>query len=502
MSEQCQRALPASIPRSDHAVVELGCVSNTGAATVDHKPQPSAAKLPQFSAFSLTLIILPGTLLGTIDQGVVDVSLVTIAKDLGTPMHTTQWVMLVYLLVMASTQVTAGRLGDRYSKPFMYQLGVLIFTFSSAGCGLSTSIETLIAMRAVQGLGSALMSSNSLAMIKCFTKPEEASIAMGYAGSAIGLGVSLGPPLGGLLTRAFGWPSIFFINMPLGVLAFAIVRCKLPNTPGSAAVSLDPVGSLLIFASVGGSMVTLSAAQGQAVEVTMAMALGSLLLLGTLGLWLRYSPRPIIPRPVLASWPIRCSLFAGCGLYFGVALARFMLPFYLQTVMGWNQTETGLAMMCQPVTLLLVGLVSGRLVRRIGSTAQTALSLFLLAAAILLLGAGLGSIVPMGASMVLLAMGQSLFNPANQAFVMACAVQDQLSVVGALVGMCRSVSLPLGIVCCTTLLFALSAIAVDNNSAARITVWLYLLPTSLAFAVTLMRGEPRKATAPMTTPSS
>ena len=275
-------------------------------------------------------------------------------------------------------------------------------------------------------------------------------------------------------------------------------------------------------------MVTLSAAQEQAVEVTMAMALGSLLLLGTLGLWLRYSPRPIIPRPVLASWPIRCSLFAGCGLYFGVALARFMLPFYLQTVMGWNQTETGLAMMCQPMTLLLVGLVSGRLVRRIGSTAQTALSLFLLAAAILLLGAGLGSIVPMGASMVLLAMGQSLFNPANQAFVMACAVQDQLSVVGALVGMCRSVSLPLGIVCCTTLLFALSplppmpdgygtrgvgssapvtngataAIAVDNNSAARITVWLYLLPTSLAFAVTLMRGEPRKTTAPMTTPSS
>ena len=507
MSMERQAALPASVVRSDHAALELEV--------------PAPRVLPQYSAVSLILIILPGSLLGTIDQGVVDVSLVTIANDLGAPMRTAQWVTLVYMLVMASTQITAGRLGDRYSKPRLYEIGLIIFTVSSAGCGLSTSIEALIAMRAVQGLGASIMGAITLSLIKSYTRPEEASIAMGYAGSLIGLGIGVGPPLGGLLTRAFGWPSVFFINLPLGVVALFTVRLKLPDTPTSPSVSLDPVGSVLIFASNGATMYTLSASQEQPAKLTVAMATGSLLLLATLALWLRHAARPIIPRPVLASWPIRCGVLSACGLYFGVALARFMLPYYLQTAMGWSQAGTGVALMCQPVTLLLVGLVSGRLVKRIGATAQTALSLLLLAAAVLLLGAGLGSIGLMGGSMVLLAAGQSLFNPANQGFVMACAAHDQFSVVGALLQMCRSVSLPLGIVCCTTLLSALSpatpslapigasdsapspssssgstaTMGIDtvDVGAARITVWLYLLPTAAAFAITLMRGEPRKA---------
>ena len=521
--------LPSSVPRSDQAVVELSQIGDEAAvdgeaAVGGEEGQPVGSdamadpqrhivpKLPKYSATSMILTILPGSLLGTIDQGVVDVCLVTIANDLNAPMHTAQWVLLVYLLVMASTAITAGRLGDRYSKPRMYQIGLLIFTASSAGCGFSTSIEMLIAMRAVQGLGSSLMGSNSLAMIKYFTKPEETSIAMGYAGSLVGLGMSLGPPLGGLLTHAFGWQSVFFINLPVGVLALVTVHCRLPDTPAGRNVSLDPVGSLLVFAAIGGSMFTLSISHGQSAERTLGMALGSLLLLGTLVLWLRYAAKPLIPRPVLASWPIRCGLLSACGLYFGVALARYMLPLYLQTAMGFTQAHTGLALMCQPVTLLLVGLGSGRLVKRIGAKAQTALSFLFLAAAVLLLGVGLGSFALMGGSMVLLAMGQSLFAPANQGFVMACAADDQLSIVGALIGMCRSVALPLGIVCCTTLLTALSsspspkntvdhtklsspstaaAIAIDS-SAARITVLLYLIPTAAAFVITLCRGEPRK----------
>ena len=90
-------------------------------------------------------------------------------------------------------------------------------------------------------------------MIKCFTKPEETSIAIGYTGSLIGLGMSLGPPLGGLLTSAFGWQSVFFINLPIGALALAIVRWRLPDTPGSRRVSLDPIGGLLTFTSIGGA---------------------------------------------------------------------------------------------------------------------------------------------------------------------------------------------------------------------------------------------------------
>ena len=285
--------------------------------------------------------------------------------------------------------------------------------------------------------------------------------------------------------------------------------CPLPDTPASGGVSLDPVGSVLTFASVGGSLFTLSAAQEQEAATSLWMAVGSALLLLLLALWLRCAARPLVPRPVLASWPIRCGVLSACGLYFGVSLARYLTPLYLQLGMGWSQADTGLAMLCQPLTLLLGGLGSGRLAARLSARAQTALSLLLLAAAILLLGAGLGSFWPMGASMVLLAAGQSLFQPANAGFVLAFAAQDQLSVVGALLGMARGIALPLGIVCCNALLSALSpphaasldeknasstaATAAIDAGAARTTVWLYLLPTAAALAVTLMRGKPPEA---------
>ena len=144
-----------------------------GALPGVHQHSDAEAQLPQYSALGMICTILPGSLLSTIDQGVVDVCLVTIAKELETPMHTAQWVMLIYLLVQASTQVVAGRLGDRYSKPRMYQIGVLVFTGSSAGCGFSRSVEALVAMRAIQGLGSALMST-----INAYERPAHATLRL------------------------------------------------------------------------------------------------------------------------------------------------------------------------------------------------------------------------------------------------------------------------------------------------------------------------------------
>lgn len=509
LSAERKPTLPSSVPRSDQ--------TNESVTISAHAI--GVAALPRYSAVTMTVIMMPGILMGSVDQGIVDVCLVTIANTLNAPMHKTQWVLLVYFLVTASLQVTAGRLGDRHSKSRMYQIGLLMFAGSSAGCGFSTSVEALIAMRAMQGVGNALMGSNSLAIIKSFTKPEEITIAMGYASSLIGLGMSLGPPLGGLLTHAFGWPSVFFINVPLGVLALLLARCRLPDTPASPAVSLDPVGSALVFVSVGSGMFALSASHELSAVLTLGCGLVSLLLLVALAVWLRHAAKPVVPRPVLASRPIRSGLLVACGLFFSIALARFMLPLYLQTGMGWSQAETGAALMCQPVTMLLVGLGSGRLVKRIGPKAQMSLALLLLAAAVLLLGAGLGSAVVMGSSMVMLAIGQTLFMPANQEFVMACAAKDQLSIVGALIQMCRSVSLPLGIVCCTALLSALSArpdatvsaaaanatsdspastlstLSTIDVGAARTTVWLYLLPTAaaLVLALNIRGGEPAKA---------
>ncbi|MGE0492379.1 MAG: MFS transporter [Vulcanimicrobiota bacterium] len=175
----------------------------------------------------------------TIDLSIVNVGLPTIRTALQTDYSTVQWVVLSYLVVIASFLMGAARLGDLHDKKKLFLGGLAVFTFGSGLCAVAPTIELLIAARALQGLGAVFVSALGMAIVTAISPPEERGRNLGIVGGIIAIGVALGPTIGGVLLEYFAWPSIFLVNLPIGVGAGLAIWKKLPN--------LEPKGSSAPF---------------------------------------------------------------------------------------------------------------------------------------------------------------------------------------------------------------------------------------------------------------
>ena len=247
-----QTSDPAS-PRSIGEQEEHGDVqpSADGFAPLQTS-EPAATTQPVlYSPAHIVALTSPGLLMATLDQSVLDVSLVTIAEELGETLDRTQWIVLIYYLMSASSLSTFGRLGDRYDKVITFQIGMVVFVASSTACGFCQTLPTLVALRAVQALGGCAMTANGASLTAAFTAKQSRGIAFGYNSVIVGMGLSLGPPIGGVITQFMGWRYLFWMNVPIGVVGFVFVWFKLPHTPPDNTVSMDPAGSALVFAAAG-----------------------------------------------------------------------------------------------------------------------------------------------------------------------------------------------------------------------------------------------------------
>ena len=214
-------------------------------------PATDEAPAVVYSPGHIVALTCPGLLMATLDQSVLDVSLVTIAADLDETLERTQWIVLIYYLVSASALSTFGRMGDRYDKVKTFQLGMVLFVCSSIACGFCQTLPALIGLRAVQALGGCAMTANGSSLTAAFTSKEHRGIAFGYNSVIVGIGLSLGPPIGGLITQYLGWRYLFWMNVPIGVVGFIFVWFKLPHTDPDSSVGMDPAGSVLVFAAAG-----------------------------------------------------------------------------------------------------------------------------------------------------------------------------------------------------------------------------------------------------------
>ncbi len=329
-----------------------------------------------------TLIaVCTGTFMLLLDITVVNVALPNIQKSLHASFADLQWVVDAYALTLAAFLLTAGVVGDMFGRRRVYATGVIIFTLSSLVCGVSTTPLMLNLSRGVQGVGAAVMFATSLALIAQAFSGRERGTAFGIYGAVLGGAVAIGPLLGGAITSGIGWRWIFFLNLPLGVVAIVICLAKVQDSRDPTTRRIDWIGFftfslslfMLVYALVQGN------AKGWHSRTIVGLLVGSavLMVLFLLAEWLQKDPmldlslfkRPAMVGVSLASFSLAASIFA-MFLY---------LSLYLQEVLGYGPFQAGLRFL--PVTMLafLVAPVAGKLSVRVQSRYLLGLGLFLVA---------------------------------------------------------------------------------------------------------------------------
>src|SRR5687768_241341 len=317
------------------------------------------------------IILCLGTLMIVLDTTIVNVALPFIQEDLGFSQSALAWVVNAYMLTFGGFLLLGGRLGDLYGPRRLFLLGLAAFTVSSVACGLATTREMLIVARAVQGLGGAIVSAVSLSLIMdLFREPRERAKAMGFFGFVASGGGAIGGPLGGLLTEAFGWNSIFLVNVPIGIAVAVATMMLLPKTAGHASGQrLDVAGAVTVTAAL--VIAVFAVVNGNQAGWTSWPILG---LLGVstflLALFVAIESRVRDPLVPLGIFRIRNVAVANVmGVLWAAAMFAwfFLSALYMQVVLGLDALMVGLAFL--PANLLMaafsVGL-SARLVNRFG----------------------------------------------------------------------------------------------------------------------------------------
>jgi EmrB/QacA subfamily drug resistance transporter len=368
----------------------------------------------------LALIVLClGDLMIVLDVTIVGVALPSIREDLGFSEESLAWVVNAYLLTFGGFLLLGGRLGDIVGHRRMFLAGIGLFTFASVACGLAGSQGMLVAARAVQGIGGAIVSAVALSLIvTLFTEPAERAKAMGVFGFVASGGGSIGVLLGGVLTDTLDWHWIFLVNVPVGIAVFALTLVLLPASRGQAGGRLDVAGAVTVTAA---SMVAVYAiVNGNDAGWTSARTLGLLALAATLvGAFLAIELRTSAPLVPLGLFRLRNLAISNVvGVLWAAAMFAwfFLAALYLQLVLGYSPLEVGLAFLPGNVIMGVLSLgLSAKIVMRFGIRAPLAAGLGTAAVGLVLFarapvdGSFVVDVLP---GMILLGVGAGIaFNP-------------------------------------------------------------------------------------------
>ncbi len=304
-----------------------------------------------------------------LDGSIVNVAIPNIAKGLGASFGDVEWVLNAYTLVFASLLVTFGRFGDMFGRKRFFVVGLSLFGLGSLLCGLSPTIGWLIAARVVQALGGAFMMPATLSLTAVNFPPHQRGMAMGIWGATSGVATAVGPSLGGWITELTSWHYIFFINVPIVLIAIPFALWAVPESRDERPHTID-------FLGAGLSIVTLASLSWALIEGP-GKGWGSAEVLGFLGvaaaslvaflLWEKRAKEPIMDLKLFRDPAFTAGNMSGAILMFGMMGMFFMLPIYMQVNLGYDAIKTGFALTPLSGAILISAPLSGRLSDRIGS---------------------------------------------------------------------------------------------------------------------------------------
>lgn len=408
-----------------------------------------------------------GTFMATLDSSIVNISLPVIAADLAAGLEATQWVQIAYSLGVTALLLVAGRMADLVGRRRVYVAGLVAFTAASVACGAAPDIASLIAGRGVQAVGAAMIMANGPALVAQAFEPGRRGRALAVVAVTVSVGLTLGSSAGGFLTSLFGWRSIFFVNLPIGlggawygwrVLGEAADERPAPGAsrhgfdwPGALASAIG-VGLLLLAVSRGAEW-----GWGSAPTAVCLAAAGA-----SLAAFVRHEARaanPLLPLDLFRNRTFRTANVASLLTFTATVALTFLVPFYLVTILSRSPAEAGLIYLAAPLSLSLLAPVGGRLADRAGTRGPQVAGLALVVAGLLLVAE-----LPAAATtwdvvwrLVVVGAGQGLFQTPNNTALLSSAPMARLGVASGLQAVMRNLGLALGVAIAGALVAAAGA---------------------------------------------
>ncbi len=441
-----------------------------------------------------------GIFLSALDSSIVNVSLFTMQNSFGVTILAIQWVVVAYLLIMTSAMPLMGKLGDRLGKTRVFQLGMLVFISGSLLCAISIGLEMLVAARVFQALGASMISANGLALVTYFTTPQNRGRAIGMNSVVLAAALGTGPVLGGLLTQFFGWPSIFLVNLPIGVIGLLVVQYVVPQTEQVKEIKFDTPGAVLFFSFLFILIYFFTVATEVSFGISVLMIEAFFITFLAFLLRERTFHSPIIATRVLADRKISASIFSALLAYMAMVPISFLLPFYLQDALGFNQSMTGIFLMVQPIMISVTGPVAGFVSERVRAKLQTVIGLLIQLGGLVIIAFAIPNVLFMIVGVAFMGTGLSFFSVANGNFIMTSAPKQYMGVVSALTNLARTTGFSIATALVTTIfsifflmtnpsgLVSGPVFVAGYSQAVVMTIWVFSILCIFAAVISSLRG--------------
>jgi EmrB/QacA subfamily drug resistance transporter len=402
-------------------------------------------------------VVVAMSFLATLDSSIVNIALPVMSKSLAVPLSSIEWVVAGYVMIICSTLLFFGRLGDIAGKSKVFSYGTLLFTIGTLLCGICNSFIPLVICRFIQGIGASAYMANNQGIITQLYPNEGRGKALGILAAAVALGTMTGSPLGGLIVSVLSWNFIFYIKVPIGAAIFALGLKHLPRDKKVSAQHIDRAGSILQFFGtmlLFGALIQAQEAGFSNPCILAAILLAIIIIAVFIGLE-KKNRQPLLELSLFKSQSFSLSLICALISFVCIAAYTFLLPFYFQDTLKIPPSGSGLLMMISPVIIAVLSTFCGTLADKIGSEILTLIGLLVMAISFLLMSFlnVHSSVFVCAIFLAVMAIGQSFFQPANNSLIMSACPKDKLGIGGSVNSLVRNLGQYVGIVLSTTLLY-------------------------------------------------
>ncbi len=400
-------------------------------------------------AFWLTVAaVCIGAFMGQLDASIVTVALPTLQRTFHASVGAVTWVGLSYLLVLVATVVAVGRFADMWGRKLLYVYGFGIFIVGSALCGFAPGLGWLVAFRALQAIGAALLQANSVAIIVLAVPKASLGRAIGIQGAAQAVGLALGPSVGGFLLAAGGWRLIFFVNVPFGLVGMIAGVLLIPRSRNlQDPTPFDWTGFVLFFPAVVALFAAISFgnSRGWTSASIIGLLLGGSVLVAAFLFRERRCEHPMLDLRLFRQPRFSAGITSGLLSYLVMFGVLFLVPFYLERGVGLGSGRSGLELMAMPVALGATAPLAGRLADRVGARPLTVGGMTCVAVGLVTLAAFRPETWLFLALLAVIGIGMGAFTPPNNATIMASVPASQAGVASGVLNMTRGMGTSLGL---------------------------------------------------------